>query len=153
MALRSIRINDDPVLRKTSRKVEDFGNRTQMLIDDMFDTMYDADGVGLAAVQVGILKQIVVIDTGVEGEKLVLVNPEIIAEEGEQHTQEGCLSIPGKAAVCKRPMKVTVKAQDRDGNFYEKTGEGLLAKAFVHEIDHLYGKLYTDNVEEWVVGP
>lgn len=150
MALRSIRINDDPVLRKASRDVEDFGPRTQMLIDDMFDTMYDAQGVGLAAVQVGILKKIVVIDTGEVDEKLVLVNPEIIATEGEQHTQEGCLSLPGRAAICCRPQKVTVRAQDRFGNTFEVTGEDLLAKAFCHEIDHLYGILYSDKVEEWV---
>ncbi len=150
MALRNIRINDDPVLRKISRPVEDFGNRTQMLIDDMFDTMYDAQGVGLAAVQVGVLKRIVVIDTGEEGEKAVLVNPEIIRTEGEQHTEEGCLSLPGRAGVCSRPAKVTVRAQDREGNFFEMTGEGLLAKAFCHEIDHLDGILYSDKVERWV---
>lgn len=151
MALRNIRINDDPILRENSRDVTDFGNRTQMLIDDMFDTMYDAEGVGLAAVQVGVLKKVIVIDTGEVGEKLVLINPEIIATEGEQHTQEGCLSIPGRAAICKRPQKVTVRALDRDGKEFEITGEDLLAKAFCHEIDHLYGKLYIDQVEEWVV--
>ncbi len=151
MALRNIRINDDPILRENSRDVTDFGNRTQMLIDDMFDTMYDAEGVGLAAVQVGVLKKVIVIDTGEVGEKLVLINPEIIATEGEQHTQEGCLSVPGRAAICKRPQKVTVRALDRDGKEFEITGEDLLAKAFCHEIDHLYGKLYIDQVEEWVV--
>jgi len=151
MALRNIRINEDPILRKQSKKVEDFGRRTQILIDDMFDTMYDAEGVGLAAVQVGVLKQVVVIDTGEEGfEPLVLVNPEIIAEEGEQHTPEGCLSVPGRSAVCCRPNKVTVRAQNRDGEVFEVTGEGLLAKAFSHEIDHLHGILYTDKVEEWL---
>ena len=150
MALRSIRINDDPVLRKISRPVEDFGNRTQMLIDDMFDTMYDAGGVGLAAVQVGVLKRIVVIDTGEEDEKMVLVNPTIIATEGEQHTEEGCLSLPGRSAICNRPQKVTVRAQDRNGEFFERTGEDLLAKAFCHEIDHLDGILYSDKVERWV---
>ncbi len=151
MALRNIRINEDPILRKQSKKVEDFGRRTQILIDDMFDTMYDAEGVGLAAVQIGVLKQIIVIDTGEEGfEPLVLVNPEIIAEEGEQHTPEGCLSIPGRSAVCKRPNKVTVRALNRNGEEFEITGEGLLAKAFAHEIDHLHGVLYTDKVEEWL---
>lgn len=150
MALRNIRINDDPILRKVSRPVEDFGKRTQMLIDDMFDTMYDAEGVGLAAVQVGVLKRIVVIDTGEEGEKLVLVNPEIISRKGEQHTVEGCLSLPGRSGICTRPASVTVRAQDREGNFYEVTGDDLLAKAFCHEIDHLDGILYSDKVEEWV---
>lgn len=147
MALRNIRVDDDPILRKNSRKVETFDQRLSMLIDDMFDTMYDANGVGLAAVQVGVLKQVIVIDTGEEGEKLVLINPEIIAQEGEQHTAEGCLSIPGKSGIVARPQKVTVRALDRDGNVYEKTGEDLLAKAFCHEIDHLSGILYTDKAE------
>ncbi len=147
MALRNIRTEEDPILRKQSRKVEKFDQRLEMLIDDMFDTMYDANGIGLAAVQVGVLKQVIVIDTGEEDQKLVLINPEIIAEEGEQHTGEGCLSIPGKSGVVKRPQKVTVRALDREGNVYEKTGEDLLAKAFCHEIDHLYGVLYTDKAE------
>lgn len=151
MALRNIRVEDDPILRKHSRIVDKFDQRLQMLIDDMFDTMYDANGVGLAAVQVGVLKQVIVIDTGEEGEKLVLINPQIIAEEGEQHTPEGCLSIPGKSAVCKRPQKVTVRALDRDGQEYEKTGEDLLAKAFCHEIDHLSGILYIDKAESEIV--
>lgn len=145
MALRNIRVDDDPILRKTSRKVEKFDQRLEMLIDDMFDTMYDAGGVGLAAVQVGVLKQVIVIDTGEEGERLVLINPEIIAEEGEQLTPEGCLSIPGKVGTVKRPQKVTIRALDREGNVYEKTGEDLLAKAFCHEIDHLSGVLYIDK--------
>lgn len=145
MALRNIRVEDDPILRKTSRKVEKFDQRLEMLIDDMFDTMYDAGGVGLAAVQVGVLKQVIVIDTGEEGERLVLINPEIIAEEGEQLTPEGCLSIPGKVGTVKRPQKVTIRALDREGNVYEKTGEDLLAKAFCHEIDHLSGILYIDK--------
>ena len=147
MALRNIRVDDDPILRKNSRKVEAFDQRLAMLIDDMFDTMYDANGVGLAAVQVGVLKQVIVIDTGEEGEKLVLINPEIIATEGEQNGGEGCLSIPGKTGIVTRPQKVTVRALDRDGNVYEKTGEDLLARAFCHEIDHLSGVLYTDKAE------
>lgn len=147
MALRNIRVDDDPILRKNSRKVEAFDQRLQMLIDDMFETMYDANGVGLAAVQVGVLKQVIVIDTGEEGEKLVLINPEIIAQEGEQITPEGCLSVPGKSGIVKRPQKVTVRALDREGNVYEKTGEDLLAKAFCHEIDHLSGVLYVDKLE------
>ena len=150
MALRNIRINDDPILRKVSRPVEKLDQRTQTLIDDMFDTMYDAEGVGLAAPQVGVLKQIVVIDTGEENEKLVLINPEIIREDGEQRGQEGCLSFPGKAGYVTRPNVVTVRAMDREGNIYEKTGEGLLARAFCHEIDHLKGQVYIDRVEEWV---
>ena len=151
MALRNIRIDDDPILRKNSRKVEAFDQRLQMLIDDMFETMYDANGVGLAAVQVGVLKQVIVIDTGEEGERLVLINPEIIAEEGEQVTPEGCLSVPGKSGFVKRPQKVTVRALDRDGNVFEKTGEDLLAKAFCHEIDHLSGVLYVDKLESELI--
>ena len=147
MALRSIRLEGDEILRKKSKKVENFGARTQILIDDMFETMYDAEGVGLAAVQVGVLRQIIVIDTGGEDERLVLINPEIIHTEGEQHTPEGCLSIPGKSGIVNRPNLVTIRAQDRNGEVYEKTGEGLLAKAFCHEIDHLSGILYTDKLE------
>ena len=150
MALRNIRINDDPILRKKSRKVEELDQRTQTLIDDMFETMYDAGGVGLAAVQVGVLKQVIVIDTDQPGEKLVLINPEIIAQEGENVSPEGCLSIPGKAGYVKRPNQVTVRAMDRNGQIYEKTGTGLLAKAFCHEIDHLSGQLYIDKVEKWI---
>lgn len=150
MALRNIRINEDPILRKTSRKVEELDQRTQTLIDDMFETMYDAGGVGLAAVQVGVLKQIIVIDTDEPGEKLVLINPEIIEAKGEQQTPEGCLSIPGRAAILKRPETVTVRAMDREGNVFEKTGTGLLAKAFCHEIDHLSGVLYIDKVDRWI---
>ena len=150
MALRNIRVDDDPILRKVSRPVEKLDQRTQTLIDDMFDTMYDAEGVGLAAPQVGVLKQIVVIDTGEEGEKMVLINPEIIHEEGEQRGQEGCLSFPGKAGYVTRPNIVTVRALNREGAVFEKTGEGLLARAFCHEIDHLKGQVYIDKVEEWV---
>ena len=148
MALRNIRINDDPILRKNSRKVEVFDQRLQTLIDDMFETMYDTNGVGLAGVQVGVLKQVIVIDTGEEGEKLVLINPEIIAQSGEQKGGEGCLSLPGRSGIVTRPDTVTIRALDRDGNEYEKTGHGLLARAFCHEIDHLYGKLYSDIAEQ-----
>ncbi len=150
MALRNIRVDDDPILRKVSRPVENLDQRVQVLIDDMFDTMYDAEGVGLAAVQVGVLKQVIVIDTGEEDEKMVLINPEIIASEGEQEGPEGCLSFPGKAGIVTRPNKVTVRAMDREGNIFEKTGEGLLARAFCHEIDHLHGQVYIDKVKEWV---
>lgn len=150
MALRNIRQNEDPILRKQSRKVEEIDRRTQILIDDMFETMYDAGGVGLAAVQVGVLKQVIVIDTGEPGEKLVLINPEIIKEEGHQETPEGCLSIPGRTGICKRPEVVTVRAMDRQGKMYEKTGTGLLAKAFCHEIDHLSGVLFIDKISRWL---
>ena len=149
MALRSIRTEGDDVLRKLSKKVDKFDRRLEMLIEDMFDTMYDANGVGLAAVQVGVLKQVIVIDTGEKGEKLVLINPEIIATEGEVCSAEGCLSIPGKSGYVKRPTKVTVRALNEKGEEYTRTGTGLLAKAFCHEIDHLYGVLYADKVVQW----
>lgn len=154
MALRNIRKWDDPILRQPAKKVEladgKLDRRTLTIIDDMFDTMYDADGVGLAAPQVGILRQIIVIDTTKEGEKLVLINPEILCAEGEQDGPEGCLSFPGKFGNVRRPAKVTIRAIDRDGNVYERTGEGLLARAFCHEIDHLKGEVFIDKVEKWL---
>ncbi len=150
MALRSIRMEEDPILRKQSRKVEKFDERLQILIDDMFETMYDANGVGLAGVQIGVLKQVIVIDTGEPGEKLVLINPEIVASSGEQKTPEGCLSLPGRCGIVERPEEVTIRALDRTGEEYTKTGTGLLAKAFCHEIDHLSGILFTDKMIEEV---
>mgnify|MGYP004634459031 FL=1 len=150
MALRSIRMEEDPILRKQSRKVEKFDERLQILIDDMFETMYDANGVGLAGVQIGVLKQVIVIDTGEPGEKRVLINPEIGASSGEQKTPEGCLSLPGRCGIVERPEEVTIRALDRTGEEYTKTGTGLLAKAFCHEIDHLSGILFTDKMIEEV---
>lgn len=141
MALRNIVKFGDPILNKKSRVVEKFDDRLSDLIDDMFETMYNGNGVGLAAVQVGILKRVVVIDIG-EG-PIELVNPEITLEEGEQISQEGCLSLPNKWANTKRPKKVQVKAQDRKGKWQVFTGEDLKAKAFCHEIDHLDGILFT----------
>ena len=144
MAIRTIREIGDPVLNKVSKEVKEVTPRIQDLIDDMFETMYEANGVGLAAPQVGILRRICVIDVG-DG-PIELVNPAIIAEEGEQIGSEGCLSVPGQSGTVKRPMKVTVKAQDRNGKTFEITGEELLARAFCHEIDHLNGILYIDKV-------
>ena len=144
MALRNIVKLGDPILNKKSRVVEKFDDRLATLIDDMFETMYDSNGVGLAAVQVGILKRVVVIDIG-EG-PMELVNPEITLEEGEQISQEGCLSLPGKWANTKRPQRVQVKAQDRNGKWQVFTGEDLKAKAFCHEIDHLDGILFTSHI-------
>lgn len=141
MALRNIVKFGDPILNKKSRVVEKFDDRLSDLIDDMLETMYNGNGVGLAAVQVGILKRVVVIDIG-EG-PIELVNPEITFEEGEQISQEGCLSLPNKWANTKRPKKVQVKAQDRKGKWQVFTGEDLKAKAFCHEIDHLDGILFT----------
>lgn len=144
MALRNIVKLGDPILNKTSRKVEKFDDKLATLIDDMLETMYHANGVGLAAVQVGILKRVVVIDIG-EG-PMELVNPEITLKEGEQRESEGCLSLPGKYGVTVRPMKVQVKAQDRNGKWQVFTGEGLKTRAFCHEIDHLDGILFTSHV-------
>lgn len=144
MALRNIVKLGDPVLTKKSRVVEKFDDRLAMLIDDMLETMYDGNGVGLAAVQVGILKRVVVIDIG-EG-PMELVNPEIIFTEGEQISQEGCLSLPGKWGTTSRPKKVQIKAQDRTGKWQVFTGEDLKAKAFCHEIDHLDGILFPSHL-------
>ena len=146
MALRNIVKLGDPILYKKSRQVEKFDDKLSTLIDDMLETMYEQNGVGLAAVQVGVLKQVVVIDIG-DG-PIELVNPQITLEEGEQISQEGCLSLPGKWANTLRPEKVQVKAQDREGKWHVYTGEGLKAKAFCHEIDHLYGILFTSHIAE-----
>ena len=143
MAKRNIVKVGDPVLRQKCRPVEKFDSRLHVLLNDMIDTMRAADGVGLAAPQVGILRRIAVIEC-VEGEVLELINPKIIAYSGQQEEQEGCLSIPGEAGITRRPKHVTVRAQDRYGREVEYTGSDLLARAFCHELDHLDGKLYTD---------
>lgn len=144
MAIRNIRTDEDTILRKKSREVEKFDDRLFELLDDMAETMYAADGVGLAAVQVGVLRRVVVIDIG-EG-LMELINPEIIEVDGVQCDVEGCLSLPGKQAYTMRPMTVKVKAQNRDGNWCMYKGSGLKAKAFCHEIDHLDGILYVDKI-------
>lgn len=144
MAIRNIVKNGDPVLRKICRSVLNFDDKLAVLLDDMIETMNYAEGVGLAAPQVGILRRICVIDVG-DG-PIELVNPAIVKEEGSQIGSEGCLSVPGQSGTVERPMRVTVKAQDRNGNTFEITGEGLLARAFCHEIDHLNGILYLDKV-------
>ena len=146
MALREIRVMGDPVLTKVCREVTEVTPKITELIDDMFETMYEANGVGLAAPQVGILKRIVVIDVG-EG-PIVLINPKIVETSGEQTGDEGCLSLPGKVGQVTRPMRVVCKALDRDMNEITVTGEGLLARAICHEADHLEGILYKDKVED-----
>lgn len=145
MALRTIRVQGDSVLTKKSRTVDKMTPRIGELITDMLDTMYDAMGVGLAAPQVGILKRIVVIDVGEA--PIVLINPEILETSGEQTGDEGCLSVPGMAGQVTRPNYVKVKALDVNMNEQIYEGEGLLARAFCHEIDHLDGKMYTELVE------
>lgn len=145
MAIRNIREAGDDVLRKKSKTVTEMTPRLKQIIEDMFETMYDAYGVGLAAPQVGILKKVVVID--VEDQPYVLINPEILETSGEQTGSEGCLSLPGKHAVVTRPDYVKVKAQDADMNWYELEGTEMLARAICHECDHLEGVLYTDIME------
>lgn len=142
MALRNIITEENPTLRKTSRPVTNFDARLHTLLDDMRQTLEQAGGVGLAAPQVGILRRAVIVDTGEE--ILELVNPEILSSSGEQDGMEGCLSIPGQYGMVKRPNVVKVRAQDRNGNWFEYEGEELTARCFCHEIDHLSGKLYTD---------
>ncbi|MDD6428264.1 MAG: peptide deformylase [Lachnospiraceae bacterium] len=146
MALREIRIDGDPVLEKVCKPVKEMTPRLKELVDDMLETMYDANGVGLAAPQVGVLRRIVVIDVG-DG-PYVLVNPEIIEKDGEQTGQEGCLSVPGKYGIVTRPMHVRAKALDKDMKEYEIDAEGLFARAVCHELDHLDGKMYTELVED-----
>ena len=145
MALRTIRVEGDPVLTKISRPVDKMTPRIQDLITDMLDTMYEAMGVGLAAPQVGILKRIVVIDVG-DG-PIILINPEIIEKAGEQTGDEGCLSVPGMSGQVTRPDHVKVKALNEDMEEVVYEGEGLLARAFCHELDHLDGHMYTELVE------
>ena len=148
MALRTIRIAGDPVLEKVCREVKEITPKIRDLIDDMFETMYDAEGVGLAAPQVGNLRRIVVIDCGEDnGGPLVLINPRITLREGEQTGDEGCLSLPGKAGIVTRPNHVVVEAQDRDMKMRTVVGDELLARALCHEIDHLDGHMYTEFVE------
>ena len=145
MALRTIRTIGDDILTKKCKEVKDMTPRMQTLVDDMFETMYETGGVGLAAPQVGVLRRIVVID--VDDHPITLVNPVITETSGEQTGSEGCLSVPGKAGEVTRPMKVTVRAFDREMNEFTLEGEELLARAICHELDHLEGKLYVDLVE------
>ena len=146
MAIRNIREMGDPVLNKTCKPVTEVTERIAALIEDMFETMYDADGVGLAAPQVGILKRIVVIDVTGE-DPILLINPVIIETSGEQTGNEGCLSLPGKTGVVTRPNYVKVRAYDEEMKPFEIEGTELLARAFCHEIDHLDGHLYVEKVE------
>ena len=146
MAVRTIRVIGDEILYKECKPVKEMTQRVEELIEDMFETMYENNGVGLAAPQVGILKQIVVIDVD-DGNQYVLINPEIIEEEGRQTGQEGCLSVPGKAGIVTRPQKVKVKALDENMEEFVLEGEDLLARAICHECAHLHGQLYVSLVE------
>ncbi len=148
MAIRILRTKEDEVLYKVCKPVTKFDKKLGILLDDMYDTMNSKNGVGLAAPQVGILKRVVVIDVG-EG-KIELVNPQIIEEEGVQNGSEGCLSVPGVFGEVERPMRVKVKAQDRNGNEIIVEGEELLARALCHECEHLEGKLFLDRVTRFI---
>ena len=148
MALRNIRTEGDPILGKISKPILEMSDKTKQLIGDMLETMYHANGVGLAAVQVGFLKRIVVIDVSEDGnDPILLINPEIIDKSGSQTGDEGCLSVPGKSGQVTRAMKVKVKAFNEKMELFELEGEELLARAIQHEVDHLDGILYTSKVE------
>ena len=144
MALRKIMTDQEPALHKKCRPVTEFNGRLHRLLDDMKETLEEAMGAGLAAPQVGILRRVVVVDGG--DEVLELVNPELLETSGEQEGPEGCLSVPGKWGLVKRPYYAKVRAQDRNGNWFEAEGEEIVARCFCHELDHLDGHLYTEKV-------
>ena len=148
MGLRKILTDSDPALHKVCRPVEKFDAKLHKLLDDMIETLTDANGVGLAAPQVGILRRVVSVDTG---EEIVeLVNPTLLETDGEQVGAEGCLSVPGRYGLVKRPYWAKVRAQDRDGNWFEAEGEELIARCFCHELDHLDGIIYTEVMERYL---
>ena len=144
MAIRTILTDEDPALRKKCHPVTKFDEKLGRLLDDMKETLAHANGAGLAAPQIGILRRAVIVVDG-NDQMLELVNPEIIATEGEQEGFEGCLSVPGRWGVVKRPMKAKVKAQDRHGNWFEAEGEEIVARCFCHELEHLDGHLFTER--------
>ncbi len=148
MGLRRILTDQEPALHKTCKPVTNFDKRLHRLLDDMRQTLLDANGVGLAAPQVGILRRVVIVDNGET--ILELVNPTLLQTDGEQEGPEGCLSVPGKYGLVKRPYYAKVRAQDRDGNWFEAEGEGLVARCFCHELDHLDGILYTQVMERFL---
>lgn len=151
MAKRTIVQKGDEVLLKHCRKVENFDSRLATLIADMKETLRAANGIGLAAPQVGVLRRLVIIDVGTEDiDYRVFINPEIIDRKGEQREAEGCLSCPNQWGVTVRPAWAKVRAQDENGNFFEMEGDGILARAFCHELDHLDGILFEQRVVEWV---
>lgn len=148
MALRNIVKKGDECLNKKCREITDFNPRLHKLLDDMRDTLIDSNGVGLAAPQVGVLRRaVLVMDTNNDDAIIELINPEVVAFDGEQEGPEGCLSVPGVWGIVKRPEHVKVKAQDRNGNWFEVEGEGLTARCFCHEIDHLSGVLFDSRAE------
>ena len=148
MGIRKILTVKDPALHKVCKPVEKFDSKLHKLLDDMRETLLEANGVGLAAPQVGILRRVVIVDTG--DEILELVNPTLLETSGEQEGAEGCLSVPGKYGIVKRPYYATVKAQDRNGQWYVAEGEELIARCFCHELDHLDGVVYTEVMERFL---
>ena len=148
MALRNILTDQDPTLYKVSRPVTEFNERLHILLDDMQETLAKANGAGLAAPQVGVLRRAVLVDNGEE--VLELINPEILEQSGEQYGLEGCLSVPGVYGYVTRPTWAKIRAQDRFGNWFEREGEGIVAQCFCHETEHLDGHLFTEKVEEYI---
>ena len=151
MGLRKILTDKDPALHKVCRPVTEFDKKLHKLLDDMRETLIDSSGVGLAAPQVGILRRVFLVDVGLNGEEIVeFINPEILETDGEQEGAEGCLSVPGRYGLVKRPYWVKVRAQDRDGNWFESEGEELIGRCFCHENDHLDGIVYTEVMERFL---
>lgn len=151
MGLRKILTTKDPALHKVCKPVTAFDEKLHKLLDDMRDTLIDSNGVGLAAPQVGILRRIFLVDVGLDGEQIIeFINPEILETDGEQEGAEGCLSVPGRYGLVRRPYWVKVRAQDRDGNWFEAEGEELIGRCFCHEYDHLDGIVYTEVMERYL---
>ena len=151
MGLRKILTDEEPALHKVCKPVTSFDNKLVKLLDDMAETLVDSGGVGLAAPQVGILRRVVLVDVGEEeSEILELINPEMVETDGEQYGPEGCLSVPGKYGLVKRPYYAKVRAQDRNGEWFEAEGEELIARCFCHELDHLDGIVYTEKMDRFL---
>ena len=151
MGLRKILTDAEPALHKACKKVENFDSKLFKLLDDMRDTLIESGGVGLAAPQVGILRRVVLVDVGEEDNEIVeFINPELVETDGEQYGPEGCLSVPGKYGLVKRPYYAKVRAQDRNGDWFEAEGEELIARCFCHELDHLDGIVYTEKMDRYL---
>ena len=151
MGLRKILTDKEPALHKVCKSVTSFDNKLFKLLDDMAETLVDSGGVGLAAPQVGILRRVVLVDVGEEESQILeLINPEMLETDGEQYGPEGCLSVPGKYGLVKRPMYAKVRAQDRNGEWFEVEGEELIARCFCHELDHLDGIMYTEKMDRFL---
>ena len=151
MALRKILTDKEPALHKTCKEVTSFDAKLHTLLDDMRETLIESGGVGLAAPQVGILRRVVLVDVGEEEPDIIeLINPELVETDGEQYGPEGCLSVPGKYGLVRRPMYAKVRAQDRDGEWFEAEGEELIARCFCHELDHLDGIVYTEKMDRFL---